>query len=148
MYGSPLFFRKLQFVGKLRAKKIYGRAIGGNNFFASKKEPYGTPSFKAATDMPTVNSQRALPSGLRDGPREVFPAKKLSPPIAAAKMQSLAKVLVLSTHHKLSSPAAGAEGIHKWSVSVLREEKIFGRPFPRKRLSSKRSAFKPFSMMN
>ena len=85
---------KLQFSGKLRAKKIYGRAIGGNNFFASKKEPYGTPSFKAATDMPTVNNQRALPSGLRDGPREVFPAKKLSPPIAAAKMQSLLKVFV------------------------------------------------------
>lgn len=58
------------------------------------------------------------------------------------------RFLFLSTHHKLSSPAAGAEGIHKWSVSVLREEKIFGRPFPRKRLSSKRSAFKPFSMMN
>ena len=56
--------------------------------------------------------------------------------------------LFLSTHHKLSSPAAGAEGIHKWSVSVLREEKIFGRPFPRKRLSSKRSAFKPFSMID
>ena len=143
---SPV--HKLPFVGELRAKKIYGRAIGGNNFFASNKEPYGTPSFKAATDMPTVNNQRALPSGLRDGPREVFPAKKLSPPIAAAKMQSLSKVFVLSTHHKLSSPAAGAEGIHKWSVSVLREEKIFGRPFPRKRLSSKRSAFKPFSMID
>ena len=145
---NPFLSIKLQFVGELRAKKIYGRAIGGNNFFASNKEPYGTPSFKAATDMPTVNNQRALPSGLRDGPREVFPAKKLSPPIAAAKMQSPAKVFVLSTHHKLSSPAAGAEGIHKWSVSVLREEKIFGRPIPRKRLSSKRSAFKPFSMMN
>ena len=93
--GTVLFFvRKLQFVGELRAKKIYGRAIGGNNFFASNKEPYGTPSFKAATDMPTVNNQRALPSGLRDGPREVFPAKKLSPPIAAAKMQSLSKVFV------------------------------------------------------
>lgn len=58
------------------------------------------------------------------------------------------RFLFLSTHHKLSSPAAGAEGIHKWSVDVPREEKIFGRPFPRKRLSSKRSAFKPFSMMN
>ena len=52
------------------------------------------------------------------------------------------------SHDNISSPAAGAEGIHKWSVSVLREEKIFGRPFPRKRLSFKRSAFKPFSMMN
>ena len=91
---TPLLVNKLQFVGELRAKKIYGRAIGGNNFFASNKEPYGTPSFKAATDMPTVNNQRALPSGLRDGPREVFPAKKLSPPIAAAKMQSLSKVFV------------------------------------------------------
>ena len=58
------------------------------------------------------------------------------------------RFLFLSNYDKLSSPAAGAEGIHKWSVSVLREEKIFGRPFPRKRLSSKRSAFKPFSMMN
>ena len=58
------------------------------------------------------------------------------------------RFLFLSTHHKLSSPAAGAESIHKWSVDVPREEKIFGRPFPRKRLSSKRSAFKPFSMMN
>ena len=94
LWGQSLGVRKLQFVGELRAKKIYGRAIGGNNFFASNKEPYGTPSFKAATDMPTVNSQRALPSGLRDGPREVFPAKKLSPPIAAAKMQSLSKVFV------------------------------------------------------
>ena len=94
-FGNGSFFgHKLQFSGELRAKKIYGRAIGGNNFFASKKEPYGTPSFKAATDMPTVNNQRALPSGLRDGPREVFPAKKLSPPIAAAKMQSLSKVFV------------------------------------------------------
>ena len=70
---------KLPFIGELRAKKTYGRAIGGNNFFASNKEPYGTPSFKAATDMPTVNNQRALPSGLRDGPREVFPAKKIVP---------------------------------------------------------------------
>ena len=58
------------------------------------------------------------------------------------------RCLFLSTRHKLSSPAAGAEGIHKWSVSVLREEKIFGRPFPRKRLSSKRSAFKSFSMID
>ena len=58
-----LVFGQLQFVGELRAKKIYGRAIGGNNFSASNKEPYGTPSFKAATDMPTVNNQRALPSG-------------------------------------------------------------------------------------
>ena len=58
------------------------------------------------------------------------------------------RCLFLSTRHKLSSPAAGAEGIHKWSVSVLREEKIFGRPIPRKRLSSKRSAFKPFSMID
>ena len=91
---NPFLSIKLQFVGELRAKKIYGRAIGGNNFFASNKEPYGTPSFKTATDMPTVNNQRALPSGLRDGPREVFPAKKLSPPIAAAKMQSLSKVFV------------------------------------------------------
>ena len=54
----------------------------------------------------------------------------------------------LSSYDDISSPAAGAEGIHKWSVSVLREEKIFGRPFPRKRLSSKRSAFKPFSMID
>ena len=63
-FGNGSFFgHKLQFSGELRAKKIYGRAIGGNNFFASQKEPYGTPSFKAATDMPTVNNQRALPSG-------------------------------------------------------------------------------------
>ena len=89
---SPV--HKLPFIGEFRAKKIYSRAIGGNNFFASNKGPYGTPSFKAATDMPTVNNQRALPSGLRDGPREVFPAKKLSPPIAAAKIQSLSKILV------------------------------------------------------
>ena len=58
------------------------------------------------------------------------------------------RFLFLSNYGDISSPAAGAEGIHKWSVSVLREEKIFGRPIPRKRLSSKRSAFKPFSMMN
>ena len=58
------------------------------------------------------------------------------------------RFLFLSNYGDISSPAAGAEGIHKWSVSVLREEKIFGRPFPRKRLSSKRSAFTPFSMMN
>ena len=57
------FFVELPFIGEMRAKKIYVRAIGGNNFFASNKEPYGTPSFKAATDMPTVNNQLALPSG-------------------------------------------------------------------------------------
>lgn len=54
---------ELEFIGELRAKKIYGRAIGGNNFLLPTKNHMVRRALKAATDMPTVNNQRALPSG-------------------------------------------------------------------------------------
>ena len=139
---------KLPFVRELRAKKIYGRAIGGNNFLLPIKNHMVRRALKLQrTCRPlTVNEPYRQASGM--ALEKYFQQKNCPRQSPLQRCRASQRFSFLSTHHKLSSPAAGAEGIHKWSVSVLREEKIFGRPFPRKRLSSKRSAFKPFSMID